>query len=587
MTRLRRSVLALLLFANSNAGLVAIPAVASSPDASARPASSEEARRGLVVVTIVVDQLAAWIAEARWPLLPSDGGFARLVREGTRVRRMRYAHACTDTAPGHAALYTGATPRVSGIFANEWIDDHGEVVSIVEDASAHVVPPSPTAGSSLRALRVDTIADRLRAERPEATIASFSLKERGALFGGGRRPDATVWYDRSLGRFVTSSTFGASFPDWLPAVATAPLASAPQSWELLDGAFVRANAASTDPEPGEGDVAGLGTTFPHPAPKPEIAASAFRISPRADEVLLEIALAAVDRHLASGHADAPALIAISLSTNDYVGHVFGPDSFEAWDELRRLDGALARFFAALDAKLGPDGWAVLLSADHGVATLPEVSGSTAVRAECSRPEDPSRPRRSCARGARLFADVLRADAEAAAASALGPGEWIRGVADPYVVYTEAARALDPERHARLDAAVVAALSANPLLERVVATASLPKVCPPEKTEAFEGLICESYPPAAPGDVYLVPRAGTFVDTGIAAGHGSSHGTPHDYDRSVPLVVRAPGRVPAGRVLDGPIGFGAFARTASALLDMPPPDAAKAGMDLTSRADPAS
>src|SRR5580658_6875064 len=35
-----------------------------------------------VLVTIVVDQLAGWIADERWPELPKDGGFARLRREG-------------------------------------------------------------------------------------------------------------------------------------------------------------------------------------------------------------------------------------------------------------------------------------------------------------------------------------------------------------------------------------------------------------------------------------------------------------------------------------------------------------------------
>lgn len=590
MARVRSLALALLLIAHASVSFAATPS--SDPSAALAPSPSGSAagkalRRGPVVVAIVVDQLAAWIADARFPLLPRDGGFARLVREGTYVREMRYAHACTDTAPGHAALFTGATPRVSGIFANEWIDDHGETVSIVTDPAVRVVPASEDyVGSSLRALRVDTVADRLRADRPNATIASFSLKERGALFGGGRRPDANAWYDRSLGRFVTSSAFAETWPAWLPAVASAPLATPPASWELLDASFVRANSASPDPEPGEGDVAGLGITFPHPPPRPDIAAGAFRISPRADEVLLEIALAAVDRH-ESTRPDEPALIAVSLSTNDYVGHVFGPDSFEAWDELRRLDGALGRFFAALDSKLGPDGWAAILSADHGVATLPELTGTPRIEAECRATAVPGRPRRSCAKGARLFAEALRSDAVRAAELALGAGDWIRGVADPYVVYSAAARALDLERRARLDAAVVKALAANPDLERVVAVTSLPAKCPPEQPETLEGLVCAAYPPGAPGDVYLVPRPGVFVDTGISAGHGSSHGTPHLYDRAVPLLVRAPGRVSAGRVLDGPVGFRAFARTASSLLGVAPPRAAREGRDLTAEWTPPS
>ncbi|MEM9696239.1 MAG: hypothetical protein AAGA56_27080, partial [Myxococcota bacterium] len=44
---------------------------------------SEEKTPPAVVVAMVVDQLAGWIAEERLPQLPREGGFARLVREGT------------------------------------------------------------------------------------------------------------------------------------------------------------------------------------------------------------------------------------------------------------------------------------------------------------------------------------------------------------------------------------------------------------------------------------------------------------------------------------------------------------------------
>ena len=67
------------------------------------------------------------------------------------------------------------------------------------------------------------------------------------------------------------------------------------------------------------------------------------------------------------------LLALSLSSHDYVAHVFGPDSWEAWDELRRLDRGLAELLAALDALVGPTGYAVMLTGDHGSNPLPEIS----------------------------------------------------------------------------------------------------------------------------------------------------------------------------------------------------------------------
>ena len=142
------------------------------------------------LVTIVVDQLAAWMADERWNALPSDGGFARLLREGTYVREMRYAHSNTETGPGHAALYTGAVPRVSGIVANDVLGPEGKKMSSLLDPSARLVPaggsgPIDRRGSSLATLRVETLADALVAAKPGAQVYSFSLKDRAALPGAG------------------------------------------------------------------------------------------------------------------------------------------------------------------------------------------------------------------------------------------------------------------------------------------------------------------------------------------------------------------------------------------------------------------
>ena len=78
---------------------------------------------------------------------------------------------------------------------------------------------------------------------------------------------------------------------------------------------------------------------------------------------------------------------ISLSANDYVLHAFGPDSWEAWDELVRLDASLGRFFRALDARVGPGGWAAMLSADHGSTPLPETADVPAARPWCALVDD--------------------------------------------------------------------------------------------------------------------------------------------------------------------------------------------------------
>ena len=53
-----------------------------------------------------------------------------------------------------------------------------------------------------------------------------------------------------------------------------------------------------------------------------------------------------------------------------MGHIFGPSSLEAEDNLLRLDRTLARLFAALDEAVGLEHTVIVLSADHGGPEAP-------------------------------------------------------------------------------------------------------------------------------------------------------------------------------------------------------------------------
>ncbi len=64
-------------------------------------------------------------------------------------------------------------------------------------------------------------------------------------------------------------------------------------------------------------------------------------------------------------------LAISFSSPDYIGHSFGPNSIESEDGFLRLDKELGNLLDFLDKKVGKDQYTVFLSADHGVAHIPE------------------------------------------------------------------------------------------------------------------------------------------------------------------------------------------------------------------------
>jgi hypothetical protein len=527
----------------------ALPVLSAPPDDRVKP-------RPRVAVAIVVDQLAAWITDDRLPLLPSTGGFARLRREGTWVKSCLYEHSMTETSPGHASLYTGVTPREHGIYANDIFEPAwNREAAMIEDPDTKLVgaagPLASRSGVSLKRLRAKTIADRLMARDPASSIVSLSLKDRGAVFAAspranGRRSVA-LWYDSVTGKLVTSTAFGNGIPAWARKL-DGPVP--PKiDWTLgADAEFVKAHAGTPDDQVGES--ADLGKrAFPHQFVP---TAKTFRATPDADTFLVSLALAAVDDACgqpAKGDTtgcrlEHPFLLALSLSANDYIGHRFGPDSWEAWDELVKLDRELARLFLGLDAKFGADGWSAILTGDHGIAPLPETF--TAAAPSWCAAGVPNPYEKPCSKGTRLSSDGRKQKLNAALAAALGEqgAAFVTAVVDSLVFLDhDRLERLEVARRAVVDRTIRDTLIAEPGIGMVIALSDFDAGCPAldgaDGVGAIRAVICRSTGDAAHriGDYYIVQKPGSFF-TGPP--DVVSHGTPYRYDRAVPLLVRSPG-----------------------------------------------
>ena len=563
--------------------------IACGPSASARPGAPPPPvaatavrppppARAPFVVAIVVDQFAAWIAEERLPALPKTGGFARLRREGTWLVTVRLPYSVTDTAPGHASLHTGKVPAESGIWGNEVPAAGGGKVTFLRDETTRLVSPAGVTelvGASGARLKVDAFADRLRAAHPEALTISISLKDRGAIIPGGKNPTVALWFDKSLGSFVTSTAFAPAFPAWAAAIADAPHVAKVRSvpWTLSDPAWIAGHVKVPDDAPGEGNFDGYGTTFPHVG----TTNNTFRASPAGDGMTLDLALAAV---AAEHRPDRPTLLLLSMSSSDIVGHVFGPDSWESWDHLHKLDAALGRFLDTLESRVGPVD--VVLSADHGMSSMPETVRARRP-ASCDGPTPPTDPyeRPICTRGARIDVDALDRDLQTEAKRVLGEGAWIAGVSHPYVFLSAAARSLPQSRRRILDDAIRRVFDRRKNALELLDVAMLAARCPSvlrmsrsvaERAEPGEDaltLVCRSWmPEAGAGDFYMLPRLGQVFDIDLVPGKGWSHGGPFLYDRTIPLLVRGRTADP-GVVIRKPTDFTVYSEILTSLFGLRP------------------
>ncbi len=537
------------------------------------PITAATPQRQPVVVAFVVDQVGAWVLEERLPVMPPGGLFGRLVREGTWVHAMRYPYATTDTAPGHTSLHTGKVPAESGLVMNEVIDEtDGAKVSVLRDPNTKLVTPTgvrEVAASSAARLRVPTVGDRLLEARPHAKVISVSLKDRGALLPAGHHPTHAVYFEAKEGTFVTTTAVESSFPNWARTAGdAAAIAKAYETkWDANDTKWLAIHAG-IDPQPGEGDLEGLGIVFPHSVKNPP----SFRASPKSDSAILDIALAGA---LAEHDPNEPLLVLVSLSASDVIGHVFGPDSWESWDQFAKLDLALAKFIDSLEAKLGPV--SIVLSGDHGTVSMPEVR-----KLPCAQPKNDPWERPLCVAGSRIIAKPVAQDLERALVAKLGKGPWVTGIADGYVYLSAAAKALSVDKRAVLNEVVMKVFQ-EPKYKAMVAEVDdvrdLTRNCPtvmkrargiPERAkvgEPLDVLVCRSWVDAAGGgDFYVVPAYGSFWDGEIVDGKGTSHGTPYLHDRTVAMFVRAPG-AKAGRNVKEPVDFSAYSAVYASLLGL--------------------
>lgn len=509
-----------------------------------RSVAPAPAPRPPLTVLLVIDQLPSWSFVAHQPLFTA--GLARLQREGRVATHAAYPYAFTLTASGHAALGTGAAPAVTGIIGNTWYRrDVGRALSAeVDDASRLLDPaagglaPAALGGASAAQLEVPGLAEAVHAAG-DGRVVALALKSRAACFVAGAHPDVVAFYEEDLGAFTTSTAYAATLPPWLAALRTTSPASRfdGATWTPRDAAQLASITGIADDAPGEGGP--LGAAFPHTLPRP--AGRALLGTPFGDELVVDAALAAVDGE-ALGQGGAPDLLAVSFSSHDYAGHMFGQESWEVLDLLLRLDGQIGRLLDGLDARLGADGYAVVLTSDHGATPMID-------RAPGAR---------------RIAPAAIAAAVDGALDAALHADDWVLDVQSLNVYLAPGFAAVAPtERPAALAAAVAAVRALG------VEAGDFAAVCAAAPSP-LQARLCASYAPGRSGELYLVPPEGSLI---TEYGGGTHHDAPSAANREVPIIVRVPGVAPGALPADvTPLQI---APTLAALLGVAPPAAAQA------------
>ena len=343
-------------------------------------------------------------------------------------------------------------------------------------------PGTEAIGHSGTQLLVPTMADRLRTDSPGARVVSLSTKPRSAVMLAGKAGVVTWLDDHNL--WATSTAYSsAPDPDVQAFIGSHPRSALRES--RLESLERRPNLyTGEDAGIGERPPAGWTSTFPHPlagAPGTDQAqfSTLWENSPYADAFLGAMAADLVTRKKL-GQGSAVDFLGVSFAAVDYVGHKFGPASHEVQDTLLRLDQTVGDLLDTLDRQVGRGGYLIGLSADHGVAPIPEATQASGAMA-----------------GRLSNAQLLRA-ANDALVEALGPGQHAVRSEYTQLYLSEAAQqriAARPE----LAQTLAAALQRVPGVERVFPSAGLER----ERSSSDDAVRAAAYS-------YVSGRSGQFV-----------------------------------------------------------------------------
>lgn len=328
-----------------------------------------------LVVGIVVDQMR-YDYLTRFYNHYGEGGFKRMMNEGFHFKNNHFNYIPTYTGPGHASVYTGTSPSLHGIIANNWYDKTIKTsVYCAQDDNASSIGTQHKAGKmSPHRMITTSITDELRlATQLKSKVIGISLKDRGAILPAGHSGTAYWFHGKDEGNWITSSFYMNALPKWVADFNNSNQAeSYLKTWNTLKP-IASYTESGPDESPYEKKLKGTEkSVFPYDLKALASQNGNFDIikeTPFGNDITTDFAIAAIDGENL-GNNNTTDFLAISYSSTDYVGHTFGINSKEIQDTYLRLDQDLERLFNHLDKKLGKNNYTVFLTADHGAVHAP-------------------------------------------------------------------------------------------------------------------------------------------------------------------------------------------------------------------------
>ena len=390
----------------------------------------------------------------------------------------------------------------------------------------------------------------LRVLMGKGRVASLSIKDRAAILMAALRANFCYWFDTRTGNFTTSAYYRPDPHAWVTKFNKTRPADhwLGKNWERFDAKLDYRKFSGPDDFLSEGSGYGQGQSFPHPFKLGEFKDEKGNIdekknkesyyyavlnSPQGNELLWDFAKAAIVQEKL-GQGGTTDLLCVSFSSNDLVGHTWGPDSQEVLDVTLCSDAIMKELLDFLDEKVGKENYYIAMIADHGVCPLPEFAK---LQGKASGRVDPD----LLTTGAEEFLTkkfLLAAKNVPWLDQPKKSNAWVylnRGTLKELNLSQE-----------RVERALADWLRRNPASRRLSRATELTRDAGKEKPSDLFMSVKRSFHRDGCGDVIVIlkpyhlfspPTFSKKLDK--LTMYRTSHGTPHPYDTHVPLLVMGP------------------------------------------------
>ncbi|MDR1678661.1 MAG: alkaline phosphatase family protein [Prevotellaceae bacterium] len=301
--------------------------------------------RPRLVVTIAIDGLRSDYLTMLWNGL-SEGGFRRLINDGSYCRNMNYPYRNVGNAADYASVYSGSMPADHSICGDTyWEPASNRYYSYLYDkerkgigTDVKISPVNFLSSTFVDELKLNTMG--------KAKVITIAINANEAVIMAGHGGNATVWIDDRQGTWASTNYYTSLLPQWASKMNSENPAqeNVNRNWtNLYIGSQYKTISAQNQ----------ASAFFAHPfeSSNKDYPFERLKQSPVANTMVKDLALAALkDDYI--GIDETPDMLNLQFTVRGFNQASTGVLTAETEDLYLRVDQDLAELIDAINKKCG-------------------------------------------------------------------------------------------------------------------------------------------------------------------------------------------------------------------------------------------